>query len=83
MAKEWRRCNICEQDFLIEGNTCPNHTGHFLVPTGRAVEEEGSPAMEAEDTGSAPPAEISPDPSPDAKVEEPSVGEGAPGKEGD
>ncbi len=80
MAKEWRRCNICEQDFLIEGTTCPNHTGHFLVPTGKPVEEQAqeplAPNVGMDQQTDEPPSEFPPDSSPDAKVYEP-------GKEGD
>lgn len=39
----WKHCSICNQDFKMVSDVCPNHTGHILTLISPQPIEEVSP----------------------------------------
>jgi hypothetical protein len=65
MEVQWMRCNQCNIEVVSAANVCPNHVGHVMVPTGKAVEEPDLPV--------APPAQEPPAPTAEEPPAEPPV----------
>ncbi len=86
--KLWRRCGICNEDFLSESDVCPNNVGHVLIvitpqpveetppeaPPEPPVAKTEAPVEESKSEGSVVDAEF--DPPPGEAVEEPGKLEG-------
>jgi hypothetical protein len=42
--KLWRRCEICNKDFFMEADACPNNVGHVLTVVTPQPVEQAPPA---------------------------------------